>query len=410
MIASVIVAFGEGKRAMEKRFGVVSADGHCRVMHLPFDLWTKRLPSKFRDDGPRVVQGGRHPAVGCRGPPWSGVGWAGVGRGPVNCYTRAGLAEEPEPGIFRAANAKYRCQDMDRDGVDAELVNGPYEQISAIKDPELRVAGVRAVNDWARELYEESNGRFIMLLPLPSQTAEEAVAELMRVAKFGMPTGVIFDWVGLPSPCCTRCGSRSGRQPRRRACRSICTPTRAAGRARSGSGSPGPEPRNQALMRVANFPMGAMAELMSAVVFSGICDRHPGVRFVLEEAGVGWVPFLFWRFDREYDFGGPATRVFKPDVALSDKPTEFVRRQVFFTFEVEEEGGFRRVPESACAISCGPATSRVSTARGRNPRRWDTRRRRRRSGERRSNNWSSRTPSASKNSGHLAATASARLS
>jgi hypothetical protein len=23
-----------------------------------------------------------------------------------NCYTRAGMAEEPEPGIFRAANAK----------------------------------------------------------------------------------------------------------------------------------------------------------------------------------------------------------------------------------------------------------------------------------------------------------------
>ena len=42
------------------------------------------------------------------------------------------MAEEPEPGIFRAANARYRCEDMDRDGVDAELVNGPYEQISAI--------------------------------------------------------------------------------------------------------------------------------------------------------------------------------------------------------------------------------------------------------------------------------------
>jgi hypothetical protein len=28
------------------------------------------------------------------------------------------------------------------------------------------------------------------------------------------------------------------------------------------------------------------------------------VRFVLEEAGVGWVPFLYSRFDREYDFGG----------------------------------------------------------------------------------------------------------
>ena len=42
---------------MEKRFGVVSADGHCRLMHLPFDLWTKRLPSKLQDDGPKVVKG-----------------------------------------------------------------------------------------------------------------------------------------------------------------------------------------------------------------------------------------------------------------------------------------------------------------------------------------------------------------
>jgi uncharacterized protein len=109
------------------------------------------------------------------------------------------------------------------------------------------------------------------------------------------------------------------------------------------------EPRNQSLMRVANFPMGAMAELMSAVVFSGICDRHPGVRFVLEEAGVGWVPFMFWRFDREYEFGGPSSRVFKPDVPLSDKPSEFVKRQVFFAFEVEEEGGFGECPRLACA-------------------------------------------------------------
>jgi predicted TIM-barrel fold metal-dependent hydrolase len=92
-----------------------------------------------------------------------------------------------------------------------------------------------------------------------------------------------------------------------------------------------------------------MAELMSAVVFSGICDRHPGIRFVLEEAGVGWVPFMFWRFDREYEFGGPASRVFAPDIPLWDKPSEFVRRQLFFTFEVEEEGGFRRVPEIGMA-------------------------------------------------------------
>jgi uncharacterized protein len=330
---------------MEKRFGVISADGHCRLMHLPFDLWTKRLPRRLQDDAPRVVErdGVRQWLV--EGHPWSGVGWAGVGRGPVNCYTRAGLSEEPEPGVFRAANARYRCEDMDRDGVDAELVNGPYEQLGSIRDPELRALCARAVNDWARELYAESHGRFIMLLPLPCRTPEEAVAELERVAEFGLPTGVIFDWVNAPQPVIHQMW-----EPVWAAAAGTGMPVNlhanpAGGSRQLGVGVEGLEPRNQALMRVANFPMGLMAELMSAVVFSGICDRHPGVRFVLEEAGVGWVPFLYWRFDREYDFGGPASRVFKPDIALSAKPSEFVRRQVFFTFEVEEEGGFRRVPE-----------------------------------------------------------------
>src|SRR4051812_11681592 len=331
---------------MEKRFGVVSADGHCRLPHLPFDLWTRRLPRRLLDDAPQVVQ----QADGIRqwvveGRLWIGVGWAGVGRGAVNCYTRAGLEEEAEPGIFRAASARYRCEDMDRDGVDAELVNGPYEQIHQIKNPELRTGCVRAINDWARELYEESAGRFIMLLPLPCMTAEEATAELLRVAEFCLPTGVIFDWVNAPEPVLHQTWESVWA-----AAAEIGMPVNlhanpSGGTRQIGVGAAGAEPRNQQLMRVVNFPMGMMAELMSAVVFSGICDRHPRIRFVLEEAGVGWVPFKFWRFDREYHFGGAETRVFKPDIALSTTPTEIVRKHLFFTFEVEEEGGFRRVPE-----------------------------------------------------------------
>src|SRR5262249_48969869 len=177
----------EGK--MEKRFGVISADGHCRLMHLPFDLWTKRLPRKFQDNGPRVVQGpdGTRQWV-VEGRPWSGVGWGGVGRGDVSCYARAGVPEEPEPGIFRAAHARYRCEDMDRDGVDAELVNGPYEQIAQIQDPALRVACVQVVNDWARELYEESNGRFIMLLALTCRTPVGGAPEMRLRAELCLPS------------------------------------------------------------------------------------------------------------------------------------------------------------------------------------------------------------------------------
>lgn len=328
---------------MEKRFGAISADGHCRLPALPFDLWTKRLPKKFQEDGPRVVQApdGRRQWV-VEGRPWSPVGL-----GANSPYALAGVESEPEPGVFRASTAKYRCEDMDRDGVDAELVNGPYEQVWSIRDPELRVACVRVVNDWARELYEESNGRFIMLLPLPCQTAEEAVEELLRVAKFGLPTGVIFDWVNAPEPVMHQMW-----EPVWAAAAETGLPVNLhanpiGGSRQVGVGVSGLEPRNQSLMRVVNFPMGPLAELLTAVVLSGICDRHPNVRFVLEEAGVGWVPYIFWRMDREYGWGGgePFIHVFQRDIHLSDKPTEFVRRQVFFTFEVEEAAGFRRLPE-----------------------------------------------------------------
>ena len=221
--------------------------------------------------------------------------------------------------------------------------------------------------------------------------ARGSVAELLRVAEFGLPTGVIFDWVFAPEPVMHQIWEPVWAAAAEPGCRSICTPIQAAGRARSGLGLQGLEPRNQSLMRVANFPMGAMAELMSAVVFSGICDRHPGVRFVLEEAGVGWVPFMFWRFDREYEFGGPESRVFAPDIPLSKSRANLSANSSSSPSRSRKKRGSGGYPRSASAISCGPATFRVSTVRGRTRRRWAMPPSRRRSGKRRSTSWCSRT-------------------
>ncbi len=90
-----------------------------------------------------------------------------------------------------------------------------------------------------------------------------------------------------------------------------------AGSRQLGVGVQGVEPRNQNLMR-----------------------------FVLEEAGVGWVPYMFWRFDQEWDLGGgePFVRVFQRDFSLPANPSEFIKHQIFLTFEVEGDRGFRRLP------------------------------------------------------------------
>ena len=288
----------------------------------------------------------------------------------MNCYTRAGLAEEAEPGIFRAAHAKYRCEDMDRDGVDAELVNGPYEQISAIKDPELRAACVRAVNDWARELYEESQGRFIMLLPLPCMTPEEAVGRAaargrVRPADRGhLRLGVRARAGHAPDVGAglgRRRRDRNAGQSARLSKRRVATDR---GRRR---GARTAQPVADAGRQLPDGRDGGADERRR--VFRHL--RPPqGIRFVLEEAGVGWVPFMFWRFDREYEFGGPESRVFAPDIPLSRMPSEIVKEHVFFTFEVEEEGGFRRVPEVGYGNFLWASDFPGSTARGRIRGRW----------------------------------------
>lgn len=316
---------------MQFKYYCVSADNHLRLPFIPFNLWQERLPGKLKENGPRVVQTaeGRRQWV-VEGRPWALVG---TPPGRESVYSRAGVAEEPEPGVFRATSPKYRCEDMDRDGVDVEIINGPFETLWSIQDPELRIACYRAFNDWAKDLYEESNGRLIVLFPLPSMDADEAVQELQRVAKFGLPTGVIFDWAHAPKPVWDETW-----EPLWAAAAETGLPINfhIGGGVRSAE-SLNPY-RNQSLTYAAVFTMQT-DEVLAGLIYSGVLDRHPKARFVFEESGIGWVAYLMHRLDREYD--GP----FPKEITLSARPSEFLRRQVYFTFEDEDEGGLRRIPE-----------------------------------------------------------------
>src|SRR5260370_41660993 len=121
-----------------------------------------------------------------------------------------------------------------------------------------------------------------MLLALPCRTPEEAVAELVRAADFGLPTGVIFDWVGAPEPVLHQMW-----EPVWAAAAETGLPINLHANPRGGSrqigvGVSGLEPRNQSLMTVANFPMGLMAELMTPLVFSRLSVPHPRVPLLPE--------------------------------------------------------------------------------------------------------------------------------
>ncbi|MBV8950624.1 MAG: amidohydrolase, partial [Actinobacteria bacterium] len=71
-------------------------------------------------------------------------------------------------------------------------------------------------------------------------------------------------------------------------------------------------------------------EPLAIMIFSGALERHPGLRLVLAESGVGWLPYFLARLDGEWR----ALRD-KLDYAPSVPPSELFRRQVIATFEEE---------------------------------------------------------------------------
>ena len=93
-----------------------------------------------------------------------------------NSFDRAGIHDQSER---RPAVAELRLADMDRDGVQAQVIFGPIFQIST-DDAALRVACYRVYNDWLLEFCQAAPDRLIGAPMLP-ENPDAAYDELMRL-------------------------------------------------------------------------------------------------------------------------------------------------------------------------------------------------------------------------------------
>jgi predicted TIM-barrel fold metal-dependent hydrolase len=74
--------------------------------------------------------------------------------------------------------------------------------------------------------------------------------------------------------------------------------------------------------------MGNMVCLIN-LIFSGLLDRYPKIKFVSVESGVGWLPFMLESLDYQYDENGV------DDLKL--RPSEYFRRQIYGSYWFEED-------------------------------------------------------------------------
>ena len=311
---------------------LISCDDHMDLGQLPADLWTTRLPAALRDRAPHIEERDGLAVWICDGKVWGS--WSGKQQGleqlarpkPLyNAFDRGGIVDQ---SARRPAVAELRLADMDRDGVETQIIFGPIFQIST-DDPVLRIACYRVYNDWLMEFCAAAPDRLIGVPMLP-ETPDAATEELLRLARKGgvrqvtlmianitpklddpaweklwtalEETGIILSWhitvfVGKPGD-------------------------RVAGKTAS-------------VFENTKFFMANFLEPFVDLFAWGILERHPKLKMVMAEAGTGWLPWLVqeldyrhWRLWEAKDFWAD-----KGGIALETKPSELFKRQIWATFQ-----------------------------------------------------------------------------
>ena len=267
-------------------FKIISADSHINE---PPDLWTSRVPAKFKDRAPRMQrfpEGDAWVLEGALDPINFGSNWnAGV---PIDERTPWSLWEDVRHGGYVPS---ARLEEQDLDGVSAEVLY-PTPRIQNqlawhTVDPEFHVACFRAYNDWISEYAGYAPDRLWGVAYIPNVGADIAIAELHRVLELPGIRGVLIgQWPegGLEIadaddrffaavaeagvPLSIHVGFATAAQG-----------DKARGKMRGD-------------MRFFDAPI-RVAQLMS----SGALDRYTDLQVALVEVDAGWVPYLKEQMD-----------------------------------------------------------------------------------------------------------------
>ena len=315
---------------------LVSCDDHLDLNMLPADALGKRMASKWQDRAPHIEAPEGSPATwvadGERWGFWSGKkGPSPFGDGPKpikTAYDRGGIEDLSE---LRAGHPHLRLQDMDRDNVWAHVVFGPVTSIKT-RDEEFMRACYAAYNDW---LYEDfcsvAPDRLIGVAMLPPHP-EAAFEELQRLAKRGGCRQANLQ-IAVAEPRLE--------DPRWEPLFALLEESgivlsfhvtvfpKAGDAFDKYKGSPGATFLH-AKMFIEQF-LDPFVDLFAW----GILERHPNLKIVIAESGVGWVPWVVeeldyrhWRLWECKEFWDD-----KGGIPHKLKPSEVFKRQVYGTFQ-----------------------------------------------------------------------------
>jgi predicted TIM-barrel fold metal-dependent hydrolase len=216
-----------------------------------------------------------------------------------------------------------RIADLDLDGIDAVFLY-PSLGLNAgsIQDAPLAAAVCRAYNRWLADFCKPYPDRLFGVAQLPMQSVELAVEEMRHARKeLGMRSGFVRP---------NRYHGRSLDDP---AYDPLWTEAQeldfAIGLHEGIGGMPAVGAdrfENVGARHIVCHTMEMMLASLS-LIWGGVCERFPKVRFAFLESGGGWMAAWLDRMDRHFE----ESKVWAPKVHT--KPSEVFRRQCWISFE-----------------------------------------------------------------------------
>jgi predicted TIM-barrel fold metal-dependent hydrolase len=290
---------------------IFSVDDHIVE---PADVWSSRVPARFRDQAPHVIEeDGREFWV------YEGERNMTMGLNAVAGLPRDQWNMEPArfsdmiPGCY---DPKARAQDLVSQGVLAS-VNFPTLPrfggmlFAGFKDKELADACVKAWNDFVLDEWCPGGpeGLYVPMIICQVWDPALAAAEIERcVAKGARSLCFVENPVpeGLPS-----FHHENHWDPIWSVCQEADIPV--SMHIGSSGFMPIVDPQASFAGVIAVAEVGAMLSMVN-IMMSPICEKFPDIKLVFSEGGVGWVPALLHRADRQVDrhSGWAGKRELKP--------------------------------------------------------------------------------------------------
>jgi predicted TIM-barrel fold metal-dependent hydrolase len=216
---------------------------------------------------------------------------------------------------------------METDGVSAEVLYPTYLLPHfAMDDAKLQEVSFRAYNDWLIDYCNASPKRLLGIAAISVYDIDSAVKELERCAKAGMKGSIIWQaphpdlpfhsehynkfWaasqdLNLPVHLHILTGHGYHKE-------SVFGNKRTGVEAYRGS---------------VNLKLKEIIDAFFELIFYGVLERYPKLRFVSVENEIGWMPFMLQQWDYYYNRFKKAN-----PPPFTKNPSEYFKTQIFGTF------------------------------------------------------------------------------